>query len=149
MRVIIIILMTQLFLSGCVAKPKPTHSVLIGSCKQTLEEYSIWETFNNIYVGSFILSSSEQPQLSIGKLMYGKIPSGTQLRVSQILQGANGSYGPFFRVQVEILSGQFEGLVADIPACVPYHPNPKWVNSCTVDPNEFIFNNEMLTDCSI
>ena len=133
-------------LSACTAKS--IESVYIGSCKQLIGDQVIWEAFDNIYVGEFIFSSFEKPHLlSRGKARMGIIDSGTQLQISQVLQGANGSYGPFLRVQVEVLAGQFQGMIADLPACVPYHPKPQWVDSCDLEPNKLSFNESVLTDC--
>lgn len=132
---------------GCVAKP--VESQFRGTCLETREAGYLWEAFDNVYVGSYLLTFDEnQPQLSRGKSLKGFVERGTQLEVAQVLHGSNGSYGPFLRVQVHIKDGERQGIVADISSCVPYHPRLRGQTSCTLEPNELVFNENLITECN-
>lgn len=132
--------------AGCVAKP--VKSQLLKTCLEIKEAAYLWEAFDNVYVGSFLLTFAEsQPQLSRGKVLVGVVKKGTQLEVIQVLRGSNGSYGPFLRARVQIQSGESQGITADVPSCVPYHPQPRVQTSCTLEPNELTFNEDLIVEC--
>lgn len=134
-----------LFLVSCSSKPQ--QSILIGSCKEILTAVDVWASHGNIYVGDLLLSSANIPMLANKKSPIGQLAPNTKLKIAQILRGADGSFGPFLRVVVEITDGIHTGSITDIPSCVPYHPSPRWVNNCTLVPDELEFNNEIIRDC--
>ncbi|MNR28793.1 hypothetical protein D3C85_1461350 [compost metagenome] len=110
-------------------------------------ESKIWGSYDNIYAGSYILGGDVPPVLARGEIPYGTILAGTKLQVIAVLRGWNGSLGDFLRVKVRVLDGEYEGLLADLPACVPYHPVTRWVVGCELDPNQIVFDSNFVSDC--
>lgn len=130
---------------GCSAKP--VDSSLVGSCKISLIAQGIWASYDNVYAGDFILSGGDAPILTDESKSYGEVAVGTKFRIVELLKGSNGSFGSFLRVRAKIVSGPYEGLVVDVPACVPYHPRPRWVLGCTLNSELLRFDSAVVADC--
>ena len=142
------LLLIALFMTAsCAMKPQQSH--LLGSCMKLINPASIWRGYDNVYVGEFLLSQNMPHQLLKSSEVVGTINAGTKLELIEILKGGYGSYSPFLRGRVRVLDGEYLGLVADIPACAPYHPALKWVTNCTLDANSLTFNSELVEDCEI
>jgi len=134
-----------LLISGCAASPQ--KSALIGTCKKPIKEQHIWEGTGGVYAGRYLITSNDSPQLGRMRSVLGELSTTMRVKVVRVLKDWDGSYGPFLRVEVEIIDGPHAGLIADVPACVPYHPRPRWIELCTLDPNALVFNDEVVKDC--
>ncbi|GAA5441870.1 hypothetical protein Misp06_00031 [Microbulbifer sp. NBRC 101763] len=133
-------------LSSCVAVPQ--ESSLIGQCLELVEPHKLWEGRESIYASSRLITSSDRVQIGPMEKTGVSFVAGTQFKVQGIFRNSNGSYGPFLRVVVEATSGDNKGVVADVPACVPYHPRPRWITNCTLNANELTFNNQVVRTCT-
>lgn len=144
-RTTIAITFMGVFLLGCATVAEESN--LIDTCQQVLYPQRIWVGQPDQYVGRFILSSAEKVFVGGKERIHGEVGAGTKVKVSQVIRNLDLGYGPFLRVEVEVLEGPFAGLIADIPACVPYHPYPRWVDTCTLDPNALQFNPDLVRAC--
>lgn len=135
-----------ILITSCATEPQ--KSSLLGACLQTKSDAFIWSAYDNIYVGELLLSQDEPNKLIRSSEPIGKIDAETTLQLVSVLRGSNGSYGDFLRARVQVLDGEHLGLVADIPACVPYHPVLRWITSCSLDANALTFNDQILEVCN-
>ena len=131
-------------LSACIAQPQ--ESSFIGECKQLKVKHQLIEGRSGGYSGERMLVVSDNVQIGRMKPI-AEIEPGTRVKINQIIKDSDGSYGAYLRVEVEILDGVYKGALADVSACVPYHPKLKWVESCTLNANEITFNNELVEVC--
>ena len=131
--------------AGCATKPQ--QSVLLDDCKELVVPQKVWEGRDGSYVARLLLTDIELDTIQWKRKVIGVVDAGTQVRIAQILRGADGSWGPFLRVQVEILDGSFRGQIAEVPSHVPYHPEPRWTMEFTLDPNGMEFNPEIVKPC--
>lgn len=139
-----ILIVVSIVLAGCAATPVTT--TLEGRCLKSNNTAYLWDTYDNVYVGKHLIAGKNVTRLTDKKKSSGVIDKGTKFKVKQVLRGSNGSFGSFYRVSVEIVSGPFAGELADLPACVPYHPSSKWVLGCS-DLNKLAFNPEKVSEC--
>jgi len=144
MRFLAIVLVSMIT-SSCAMEVK--KSDLIGQCMMLKDSVSIWHAYDNLYVGKFLLAKKQPTRLLRSSKPFGNITANSKIELTEILKGSNGSYGDFLRVRVRLLTGNYVGLVVDIPACVPYHPSKKWVVNCSLEPNKLSFNKSILIDC--
>ena len=133
-----------LLILGCAAQPQSSY--LIDSCRRLEVGHQLFAGREGAYWGENMLSTSDQVQGRKKKI--GAVSEGTKVRVSGIFKDSDGSYGAFLRVEVTIIDGPYSGVKVDVPACVPYHPSVKWVESCSLNANELRFNEKLTSDCS-
>ena len=86
--------------------------------------------------------------LSDSEFSVASLDKDTQLEIVRVVQSSNGSYGRFLRVIAKVISGPKSGIELDIPACVPYHPRPRWISICTQDSNKLVFESDLVRQCS-
>lgn len=98
-------------------------------------------------MGATLLAPSDVENIFWKKQVIGSLPLGTQVRIAQVYQDWSGSWGHFLRIKVEVLEGEFHGLIAEVPSIAPYHPRPRWIVKWVSDPDEFQFNPDLLTRC--
>ncbi|RUO18947.1 hypothetical protein CWE08_10320 [Aliidiomarina iranensis] len=140
----LIVLLTML-LSGCALKP--TESQWVGACKELLIEHKIWDGSEQASMGTTLLAPSDVESIFWRKQIIGLLPPGTQVRIAHIYQDWNGSWGHFLRIEVEVLEGEFRGLIAEVPSIAPHHPRPRWILAWVSDPDALQFNPELLKEC--
>ena len=129
----ILVLLTSMILSGCASR---LDSNLDGKCYVLTSDQHLWKTYDNSYVGKYILTDAKKPQLTDEQLPLGKVSKGSQVIVNQVLSAFDGSWGRFLRIQVQVVGSEYDGLIADIPTCSPYHPRPPWVvKGCSSHPD--------------
>lgn len=132
--------------SGCAVQPQP--SVLLGECKELLVPHKVWAGREEASVGSVLLTPIEVDTIFWDrKAVIGTVDAGTRIRIVKILRDWNGSWGHFFRIQVEIIDGPFSGTIAEVPSIAPYHPTPSWIVEYTLDPNALQFNPDLVRPC--
>lgn len=133
---------------GCASKPVPSDRV--GECFVLATVQGVWSTKRTSgYMGDNMLTSPPFAPTAYGfsPEMIGLVPAGTKIEIYEFISGSNGSFGRFLRTQIKVLDGPHSGLVADIPACVPYHPQPRWTLNCSLDPDVLQFDSEIVKDC--
>lgn len=135
-----------LFLIGCSAKP--IQSTLRGYCYELVVPQLVWKGRAGAYVGEYLLTLTGRESVFWDKDVVGQLDIGDRVRVDQVLKDWNGTYGNFFRVQVEILDGPFKGVKTDVPSHAPYHPLQSWIAEWTSDPNELRFKPEIARPCN-
>lgn len=143
-----LLLVAAMMQFGCASKPVPSDRV--GECFVLATEHGVWGTKRaSGYMGNSMLASPPFAPTAYGfhPDMIGLIPAGTKVEIYEFISGANGSFGRFLRTRVKVLDGPHSGLVADIPVCVPYHPQPRWTLNCSLDPNALQFNSEIVKPC--
>ena len=128
MRTLCVVIVFCMTLISCATEPQ--ESSLVGLCMKVVQSTFIWRGYDNIYVGEFLLSRTKPSRLVESSESIGKVQRGAKVELIEILKGSNGSYGAFLRGRVRIMEGEFSGVVADVPACVPYHPPLKWIENC-------------------
>ncbi|KEQ18063.1 hypothetical protein GZ78_10815 [Endozoicomonas numazuensis] len=123
-------------------------SKIDGSCYRTNFETELWSTYDNVYVGPFLLGYQDKPELTDDNSPVGVIGKNTSLEVQRVIKGGNGSRS-FLRIQLKVLDGLHQGKIVDIPTCASYHPLPKWIKGCTLDPNQIAIDSNFLSPCEI
>lgn len=141
----LLIMILTISLSGCALRA--IESKFIGVCKELLIEHKIWEGSEQAYMGATLLTTSEVNSIFWDKDVIGVLPIGSRVRVSSIYQDWNGSWGNFLRIKVEVLDGEFRGLLAEVPSIAPYHPRPRWITEWVSDPDELQFNSKLIAKC--
>ncbi|GAA5319452.1 MAG: hypothetical protein Aseana_15150 [Candidatus Pelagadaptatus aseana] len=119
-----------------------------GRCLLLEKDQYLWQGRAAVYSGEFFISSLKKPQVGIMKEIVTSINRGQRVKIVKVLKDANGSWGEFLRIQVEIQDGPYAGTIADIPVHAPYHPREKWTKEFTLDPNAIEFNEDVVVPCS-
>jgi len=131
---------------GCV-RQEALESKREGECIELLINHNIWQQRENVYRSHFLLVpvSSNQPGQWSKKV--GELRAGERVEVFEFVDARDGTSG-FLRIKVRVSSGSNSGLIADVPACVPYHPLPSWVVGCPRRPYDVKFNPELVGACN-
>lgn len=142
--------LSLVFIGACVVTTVPDSRVL-GECKELIVEHHLaLANMSRAFSEEHILSP-EQFSSPHGEVVFvGKVPAGTRVLVQDVLRNPRiMSFGgpTYLRVVVRILDGDFSGMLADVPACVPHHPRPRWVTNCTLEPNALQFNPAYVKHC--
>ncbi|KEQ18060.1 hypothetical protein [Endozoicomonas numazuensis] len=131
-------------LSGCAS---PIASNLDGKCYELVSDQQLWKTYDNGYVGAYMIAGNEKFQLTDERAPTELVQKGSRVVVSQVLTGFDGSWGEFLRIQIKVLDGEAKGVIADIPACVPYHPRPPWlIKGCKSEAGDLKVKSEFLKE---
>lgn len=139
--------------SSCATTPQPSQ--LVGVCKKLKETGELWDdkwqgNGFGTYAGRYFIAPTGRHKIqALGRkqLVIGELVAGTKVKVVRVLKDWNGSHGHFLRIQVEILNGPHSGKIADIPTYAPYHPQPPWIVTGTLDPDKLELKNEVLGNC--
>lgn len=135
------------FLLACVKQDMVSHE-RVGECMELLIDHAIWRQPDNVYRSSHMLVrvSSDQPGRRSKRV--GQLRAGEKVELFEFVDARDGTSG-FLRVKVRVLDGPHSGLIADVPACVPYHPRPEWVVDCPRRAGEVQFNPEIVKPCDV
>lgn len=135
-----------ILISSCSAQRQ--QSIFLGNCKRMLQPSLIYKGNSSQYRGEYIVSVERDIDLDRrGDKVFGHLNPNEVFRINRVLKNGDWGWGDFLRIEVEILSGDYAGLIVDIPSCVPYHPSPRWIENCTIDPDALIFNESIVADC--
>ena len=132
-------------ISGCSATP--IKSSYDGTCIKLKNEQALYKGLNSQYRGDVIAGPIDNSHNREGDKIVGLIEAGTEIRIVRVLRNQDWGWGEFLRVEGRVSSGELSGTIFDIPACVPYHPRPRWITNCTRNPNMFEFNPEITESC--
>lgn len=137
-------------LVGCGVTRVP-DSPLLGECKELLVPHYMAETYMSKTFSTRLMLTPERirPDDNFGRFQIaGEVPSGTRVMVHEILRSPKlMGAPPYLRVTVQILDGEYQGTVSDVPSCALYHPRVKWIANCTLDPERLQFNPEFARTC--
>lgn len=143
--ILVTIVLTQV---GCASKFVTSERV--GECAVLARDQEIWDTSSaSGYMGHVMLSSSPFAPTAYGfdPNKVGQVLAGTKVELYEFTVGADGSFGRFLRTKVKIVDGPFSGVIADIPSCVPFHPQPRWTLNCSLNPEQLHFDPGILKAC--
>lgn len=144
-RVTLICLAVQLFLTGCLATA--VKSKVVGNCYVLKQSQALWKTHENMFASGLIVGPLERPSLLVAKEKHEAIlDAGTKLEIYRVLSGRSGSFGPYLRFQARVLDGKSQGVVADISACVPNHPRPRLI-MCASSVDSLMTDKSILDEC--
>ena len=147
MRVkLIFILSALVYLQSCSAVTI-VDAGLVGECKVIMDEqFLLSQKKKSSYFDRFLITDDKTLDLPWGTEILGVLNEGTRVVVDSVLQDRNGSWGKYYRIQVQVISGPFSGIIADIPSCAPNHPRPSWL-SCDASVEKIQFVTKVLEDC--
>lgn len=151
-RMLLLVVGLAAGLAGCGVTQVP-ESQFHGECKELLVPHYMARTNLSKTFSTRLMLTPEriQPDDYYGRYrIVGEVPAGTRVVVHEIL--LNPKYmgaTPFLRVTVEVLEGDFQGTVSDVPSCALYHPRVRWITNCTLDPDRLQFNPEFAKTCDV
>jgi len=120
----------------------------MGECYELIEDMNIWENPSpNSYIGRYLIHQYIDEIADVEFVMAGSLPAGSKLRLEKFLLGSNGSFGSYLRIRVKIVEGDLIGIEADVPACVPYHPQPIWLSTCELNPSLVQLDSSIVARC--
>lgn len=137
-------------LVGCGVTRVP-ESPLLGECKELLVPHYMARTNLSKTFSTRLMLTPERirpDDYYESFRIAGEVPPGTRVMVHEILRSPKlMGAPPYLRVTVEVLEGEYQGTVSDVPSCALYHPREKWITNCTLDPERLQFNPEFARTC--